>query len=294
MIDEFNYDSLTHFVESSFNAVRVDGKIVGVACFTKDITKQKVAERDLKFSEEKLKKLLELSPAAISIQNYTTYFYVNSAWEQLTGYTKEEASRISPYDVVHPEVREKTRLRSASNFLKEGDEDRFDLKIQTKNGEIKWGDMSIVVMMYDNQLVTFSVIVDVTELRMAQKELLDSKNELNIANATKNKFFSIIAHDLKSPFSSILSLLTFITNEYDHFSDEERRNFLDSLLSTANKTYSLLDNLLNWAKAQLGVITSYSIHYTKLYDNKLSKSEYVLFAVDNKLSKKFRRSSSEK
>ena len=71
---------------------------------------------------------------------------------------------------------------------------------------------------------------------------------------SKDKFFSIIAHDLKSPFNAILGFLDLLTTEYDEFSDQERQRILKNLKTSAGSTINLLDNLLTWSQSQKGIL----------------------------------------
>ena len=82
------------------------------------------------------------------------------------------------------------------------------------------------------------------------KELTIKEGNLNQANSVKSKMFSIIAHDLRGPFSSLKSLLELITTEYDSLEENNRRTYLESACNTSQSTYALLDNLLDWSRLQ--------------------------------------------
>jgi len=89
----------------------------------------------------------------------------------------------------------------------------------------------------------------------AQKENLEQINEaLEHSNATKDKFFGIIAHDLKAPFNSILGFSNLLKDEYDNFTDTERRHFICSIHNASESSFKLLENLLEWARMQTGKI----------------------------------------
>lgn len=89
------------------------------------------------------------------------------------------------------------------------------------------------------------------ELLHQQANDLALKNELlHDSNATKDKLFSIISHDLRSPFSAVLGFLDIMLNDYDDFSDKERKEMIDRVYNSSNQIYTLIENLLNWAKLQ--------------------------------------------
>ena len=80
--------------------------------------------------------------------------------------------------------------------------------------------------------------------------------ELSILNAEKDKFFSIIAHDLKNPFSGIQSMSEILQNEYDELGESEKREYIGLIAESAKLSLDLLDNLLVWARMQTGRMTA--------------------------------------
>ena len=73
-------------------------------------------------------------------------------------------------------------------------------------------------------------------------------------NAAKNKLFSIIAHDLRSPFTAIIGFSNMLVDSYEEFDDEERKKMIVTVHDSANGAYKLLENLLTWARSQSGRI----------------------------------------
>jgi PAS domain S-box-containing protein len=95
---------------------------------------------------------------------------------------------------------------------------------------------------------------DNSEQIIAKEALEHSEMNLRELNATKDKFFSIIAHDLKGPLGSFMSLTDLLRNNYDDFSTLEQKELLDIMIVTSKRIYELLDNLLLWSRAQRGII----------------------------------------
>ncbi|MBE0646267.1 MAG: HAMP domain-containing histidine kinase [Bacteroidales bacterium] len=89
-------------------------------------------------------------------------------------------------------------------------------------------------------------------IREHEKLLQISSLELTKLNATKDKFFNIIAHDLRSPFNSLLGFISLFLNDYDDFTDEEKKDFIRRIQGISKNTFRLLENLLDWARAQSG------------------------------------------
>ena len=85
-------------------------------------------------------------------------------------------------------------------------------------------------------------------LKAAQK----TQDQLKDLYATRDKFFSIISHDLRSPFNAILGFSDILTEEWDELSEADRKNFLQNIRKTAHNTFDLLDRLLEWSRIQTG------------------------------------------
>lgn len=88
-----------------------------------------------------------------------------------------------------------------------------------------------------------------------QQQLEIQNQQLQEANATKDKFFSIIAHDLKGPFNALLNLSELLVNNHAKYSEEKRESFLKMIHDSASRTFTLLENLLIWSRSQTNRIS---------------------------------------
>ena len=91
-------------------------------------------------------------------------------------------------------------------------------------------------------------------------------------NQNKDKFFSIISHDLRSPLSGIMSLLDIIVSDYDSLGEEEIKEILFEAAKTSKSTYTLMENLLDWSRVQTGKI---------VYDPQDISLTHILNAIKN-------------
>ena len=89
------------------------------------------------------------------------------------------------------------------------------------------------------------------------EDLISKNNQLQEANKTRERFLSIIGHDLKNPFNSVLGLTSLVIEEWESLPSDEKLNILNEVQSSSNSIYELMDNLLLWAKNQSGSIQVY-------------------------------------
>lgn len=106
------------------------------------------------------------------------------------------------------------------------------------------------VILDDDEMFIGMIIRDITPEIKRVNEILEYSNKLEANNRTKNKFFSIIAHDLKSPFLGILGFLEIILDEFDEIADPEKKELLSKILVSTQNIYELLDQLLDWSRTQ--------------------------------------------
>lgn len=90
------------------------------------------------------------------------------------------------------------------------------------------------------------------EIEQQKAVLEQQRKELEALNSTKDKFFAIIAHDLKNPFSTVLGISELLAREFENFDPESLKEFITQIYKYSNNTFNLLENLLQWSMVQTG------------------------------------------
>jgi len=220
----------------------------------RDITEQKIAEDQLKKSEEKYRTLTELLPATVCELDLSgNFIFKNKNSYQMFGYEFSDNLDNAFSTVVvseHNKIKENMK-RIMSGEIIEG---------QEYTG-IKKDGSHFPIMIYSSLLsqksvpVGFrSIIIDISTRKKYEEELKSIAENLKISNATKDKMFSIIAHDLRGPIGNLKAMMELLLENPEEFELAEITEILSSLKDSSVSTYDLLENLLNWAKSQQGLI----------------------------------------
>lgn len=119
------------------------------------------------------------------------------------------------------------------------------------------------------------------QLQDKAKAIEEQKNQLEQLIQTKDRFLSIIAHDLKNPFNSLLGFADLAYNDFDEITDNEKKSYLNVIRQSGQHIYALLDNLLSWSRAQSGRIDFFAepVSLTETIENAV---ELVRSSADNK------------
>ena len=232
------------------------GRIVGSAT---DITERKNYEEALRKSEEKFRKIFESSGIGIATLAPDGHFSkVNSSFCEILGYTEADLIGMNFRNITHPGDIEKS-LEITKELLKneliEGKS--IEKRYLHKNGDIVWALTTIsLIRDIDNKPQFFiAQVQNITKRKKSEEQLIKYTEELKLLNASKDKFFSIISHDLRSPFNSLLGLTEYISHSYDEMTPQDIRSSITSIYNSSKQVYGLILNLLEWSMIQSGRIT---------------------------------------
>ena len=113
-----------------------------------------------------------------------------------------------------------------------------------------------------------------TELEVINHELTTTNNEMRELIATKDKFFSIISHDLKGPASAQEQITRMLKEDYDSLEESEKKEFIELLSDSTVITLNLLENLLTWGRSQMNKINMHPEYFNLHYN--INNTIYLL------------------
>ena len=228
-----------------------------------DITDHKRAEKELQRTKNYLENLINYANAPIIVWNPDTRIQLfNHAFEHLTGYISSEVEG-KKLDMLFP----KASLMESNAKIKDALTENWrtiEIPILTKDKEIRtvlWNSANIYDAEKKTVLSTIAQGNDITERIKAEHNVKERTKDLEVANlqlkelnATKDKFFNIVAHDLKNPFTSLIGSSELLFRNIEHL-DNEKIKTLALILNDASKSgYAILQNLLDWSRSQTGLL----------------------------------------
>lgn len=226
---------------------------------------------ELYVSQQTMGLILYNLPVLIAyLDSNLRYRYVNKTYEDWLGLSCDDVYGKPIKDIVS----EKAFGLISLNITKatEGEIVSFESSRDLK-GEERFENSIIIPHFGPDKKIKgfFTIVSDITKLKKRENKIRHQKDELAELNATKDKFFSIISHDLKSPFNSLLGFSELLFNDYEAYDEETRKKFIALIYESSQNIFKLLDNLLAWSRNQSGKIefNPSPVHIKALIDENL-------------------------
>ena len=177
---------------------------------------------------------------------------VNKGVVKYYGYEREELIGQTPM-LLSAEGKNNTELiQKLFEKAFTGEPQKFEWWGKRKNGEIFPKEVMFNKSKYYNHDVVIAIGRDLTESKKVESELLRYNLELEESNISKDKFFGILAHDLKNPFQGLLGFIDLLYEDLDELSNTQIKEYLSNVRNASYHTYALLENLLEWSRIQSG------------------------------------------
>jgi len=222
-----------------------------------DITERKEAADALLKSEESLRLLLASLPVAIFIAPVDPDIdleMITGNVKTLTGFTKEEFLSAPDFWRTHLHPDDRERVLEAFKQAKEQEGNAIEYRWRLADGTYKWFHDQSIIKTVGTTKEYMGVFVDINDRKLAEQEIKDKNRQLSHINAEKDKLFSIISHDLRSPVSGLLGLSTLLSEELNVLNAEQIGKIVVALNHSASKVNDLLNDLLEWSRLQRGLM----------------------------------------
>ena len=250
----------------------------------KEKFKSRRAQREC---EEKYRSILNSTlDAVILLNKFGNVIFWNNAAARILGFSEKEALGKNFYDMMLPHTSIDLYKTPFKEYYSTGkgelldqfveltyyrhDEDMMHLELYFNNFQLNGKDHACMILrdatLRKETEGEFERIIEelhisreliennANEFNILNMQLSESKEKLKELNSSKDKFFSIIAHDLKGPFQGLLGYSQLLSDNLDGLSKDEIKDFSGELHDSASQLFKLLENLLEWSRIQRGVM----------------------------------------
>ncbi len=265
-LNKFNFtakrkDGTTFAAENSVSFYEVEGERFMVWVL-RDETDEMLASEALQASEEKYRSITqninECIWAAENVKGEMKAIFYTPSAKKITSYEPQEFLNDAELwgKIIHPDDVDFVGDKMDNLY---GDPVRnletLEYRIIDKLGSVIWIENKITVVRDQKGKIqkVFGIISDISLAKRAEEELKRSTRDLKELNETKDRFISIVSHDLRTPFSSIIGYTDLLLNE-KNIDDEKRTKYIQYIQESSRSMLGLVNSLLDWTRLQTGRI----------------------------------------
>jgi len=251
-----------------------NGDIVAAVEVTLEITERKRAE-------ELLQTIAASSPIAIYLVQNGKFQFVNSLFQEATGFTEDELLGTNPLSLVHPEDRERVR-ENAVEMLKGKRSSPYEFRVLCKGGETTWAMETVASVYYKGERAALGSFMDITkhkrmeqelqerneqldaqneelqsqaeELITQQQELIEKTREVTRANQLKSEFLAQMSHELRTPLNVIIGFSQLMLDKVPGKINKGQAQCLNDILGGGKHLLNLINEVLDLSKVESGKI----------------------------------------
>lgn len=238
-----------YWLEVSYSPIQQDGEVIGAACHSRDVTERKKAENHL---QQTLKEVLDYKYALdvssiVAITDRTGKItYVNDNFCRISRFSRHELIG-QDHRVINSKTHPKEFFHTMWSTIARGDVWKGEIRNKAKDGTYYWVDTTIIpfVDQHKKPYQFMAIRHDITSRKQALEELTQNNEVLHATNSELDRFVYSVSHDLRSPLSSVLGLLTFVEMESK---ESQIIQYASMMRTSIERLDNFIRNILNYSR----------------------------------------------
>ncbi len=216
----------------------------------------------LRVSEEKFRKLMESTAAAIFIHDGEYIRFINPMAENFLGYSIAELQLVPLSKIIYPGYLELFQIHRNATVTGEDQMWRNELRFIRKDGEVRWADVTSTGIEMENKIAFLVTAHDINDRVNIEHELVSAKERAEQSDKLKAAFLANLSHEIRTPMNSIIGFSSLMRNESISRADIEE--YAEIIGYSTNRLLRMIDDILEISKIETDQVffneTTFSLH----------------------------------
>lgn len=226
-----------------------------------DISERKQFEMALRNSEKRYRTIFNCAAVAIALMDKEGhYIQFNSTWAKMLGYTNQEMMNKCNVDITYPEDVAITEKYLYQLIHSEEEICRIEKRFISKDGQIIWGDVTASVTRNEKGEVEgiVGIIVDITERKRTEEQLIRAKEAAEAATKAKSEFLANMSHEIRTPMNGVVGMTELLLNTDLTM---KQREYAETICHSTDALQTLINDILDFSKIEAGKLTLEPIEF---------------------------------
>jgi PAS domain S-box-containing protein len=239
-------------------------------------------EASLMESERKFRTLMENAFDGIYLTTGQHFEYVNQRFCDITGYSADQLTdpKFSFYNLLTDESKNLVAQRYKARERNEDIPHRYEMQLQTPTGEIKDVELSTVSLKRGDDISVMGIMRDITDRKMAERELLKAKEKAQESDRLKSAFLANMSHEIRTPMNGIVGFTRLLKDK--DFPKDKQKEFLSIIDSRSSHLLQLINDIIDISKIEAGQLqisrNTFSLNHLldelkDMYENELDSRQ---------------------
>ena len=253
-IEALKRDGGEFAVELSVWPVRA-GDTFTFSAFIRDISARKAAQEALQSSEERYRAVVENAAEGIMVAQDGFIRYSNPQALTLTGRTHEEAHATPFIEQIHPDDRQRVYGNYVKRLRGETVENQYVFRVIHVSGEVRWLEISAVMIHWEGRPATLNFLTDVTGRQRIEEELRHALTRERGLSELKSRFVAMASHEFRTPLATILSSAELIEDHGARLPAAERSEVIGLIKGAVRRMNDMVEQVLLIGRAEAGALS---------------------------------------
>jgi PAS domain S-box-containing protein len=222
------------------------------SAFIRDISARKAAQEALRTSEERYRAVVENAEEGIIVTQEGHIRYTNPKALSLSERTREDALSTPFIEQVHPDDRQRVYSNHLKRIRGEPVESQYIFRIITTKGEVRWLEISAVMIQWEGRPATLNFLTNVTARRLAEEELRQALERERELSDLKSRFVAMASHEFRTPLAAILSSAELIADHGERLPAAQRTEVIGLIKGAVKRMNDMVEQVLLIGRAESG------------------------------------------
>lgn len=269
------------YIEVSMQPIQVDGKVLGVSVYGRNITDKIKAGKEIVKAADRFRGLIENAPDGVAIIDATGKFtYASPNAIRHFGYSEDEVLQTEGITYTHPDDVALAEAAIMEVLVNPEKKSKATYRFKRKKGEYRWIETTFTNLLANEAIMGIVMnFTDITERKKLFEDLVEARDKAEESDKLKSAFLANMSHEIRTPMNGILGFTNLLSES--NITEEERKNYIHIIQKSGDRLLDTVNDLIDISKIETGQMKVIN-HATNIWETIYNLFNFFEFQASEK------------